>query len=592
MHVTPEQATQTLQTAILSHQQGDLVTAESLYDEVIAGQPSLPDAWHMKAQILLGKGLLDEAIVCAKKAVELYEATPIYWTTLANIYLQKQDYTQADDAFKKAIEHDETHAHAWQGLGVSAQEQMKDEAALEALNRALTLDKNLPIAATHRAVIRIRQRKYALAEGDLKHAMALAPQLMLARLYMGIYLNVTGKAHEALRYLTELYNGAYRVPQLYNTYASVQLQLGHLKQAAMLIEEGVRTYPDDMGLHYQRTRMKKIKDDDAYVSNIQNALQTEGGSLTNKYRAAYALASIYENSGRYEESFDVLVRAGSFKRKLIDYDADNIRQYIDDVKAFFSKSVMNTFSRAGLRTKQPIFIVGMPRSGTTLVEQMIATSKEVYGAGELNHLQHVLGAKKTSNQYHNFSQWAGDISPQKITAWAQDYMSLLQAEAGNKNIRFITDKMPSNAMLMGFIRLMFPQAKIVHCVRNGMDTCVSCFQKNFTHGQGFSYALKELGAYYMMHEELMAYWHDVVDSIHTCRYEDLIASPAEESQKLFGYIGLAWDEGVLNFHQSERSVHTASLTQVRQPIYTGSVGKWRRYGEGVRPLADALGVKM
>ncbi len=587
--MTPEQAVKTLQDALLSHQQGDLSKAETMYDEVLQHQPSMPDAWHMKAQIELGRGAYDKAEKFTKKALELHSATPVYWTTLGNVYLQALNYAEAEKAFQDALGHDAGHVHALQGLGVCAQEQHKDDEALHHLNMALTLDENLPISLVHRAVVRLRHRQYQLAEMDLKKALSIVPEFLMAKLYMGLLLNSQSKGEEALRYFADLYNAGYRVAPLYNAYASVQLQLGHKQQASMIIEEGVKAFPDDMGLQYQRIRIKKVESDDENVVHIRQALETLPDTNPDKYKAAYTLAAIYENSNMYEESLELLKTAGRLKRPFLSYEESNTRAHISAMKTFFTKEKVVELSGSGLSTEKPVFILGMPRSGTTLVEQILSTSTDVYGAGELNHLQQVLGLKKTNNLFKDFSDWAEPVTADKLKTWAQEYLALASAEDPQSGAKFVSDKMPSNALLVGFIKLMFPHAKIIHCERSGMDTCLSCFQKNFTHGQGFSYDLDELGRYYMMHEELMAYWHELFDDIYTVKYEDMVADQEAESKKLFAYVGLEWVEEALEFHKSTRSVHTASLSQVRQPIYTGSVDKWRRYGSGLKPLADILG---
>jgi tetratricopeptide (TPR) repeat protein len=590
--MTPEQAVKTLQDAIVSHQKGDIEAAESLYDRVIENQPRLPDAWHMKAQIELGREHYKEAVSLIEKALELHSETPVYWTTLGNAHLQNQNYPEADKAFSTALEKDGSYVQAVQGLGISAQEQVKDTEAIDYLSKALTLDENLPFALTHRAIVRLRRGQDATAELDLQKALSIFPGFMMARLYMGLVLNNKRQASEALRYFTDLYNEGYRVPHLYNAYSSVQLQLGHNKQAAALVEEGVRAFPNDMGLHYQRSRIKKVMEDDMYFPNVQEAFQSLLESNPNKYKAGYVLTAVYENSKNYEKSLDVLIQTNALKREFLHYNEKTIQAHVEAMKSFFTQENIQMLKGAGLSTEKPVFILGMPRSGTTLVEQILSTGEYIFGAGELNHLQNTLGIKNERNIYRNFHEWAEPVTAPKIKIWAQEYLSLMSAEDASGEARFISDKMPSNALFVGFIRLMFPKAKIIHCVRNGMDTCLSCFQKNFTHDQGFSYNLGELGRYYNMHEELMAFWHETFDDIHTVKYEDMVADQEATSKSLFAYVGLTWTQEALEFHKSTRSIHTASTNQVRQPIYTGSVDKWRRYGDELKPLAGILGEKL
>ena len=236
----------------------------------------------------------------------------------------------------------------------------------------------------------------------------------------------------------------------------------------------------------------------------------------------------------------------------------------------------------------PIFVLGMPRSGTTLTEQIIASHQQVYGAGELHDiLQLVNHPKEGAPEGYPLS--LKGIIPADLKMLGEKYVAGLQAR--KPEARHITDKMPANFNCLGMIHLMLPNAKIVHVKRNPVDTCLSCFTRLFNKSQYQSYDLTEIGRYYRNYSILMDHWRAVLPpgSFYEVQYEDLVADNENQARALIKYCGLEWDDACLESHKTERSIRTASVTQVRQPIYNTSVERWRKYEKHLRPLLDALG---
>jgi hypothetical protein len=233
----------------------------------------------------------------------------------------------------------------------------------------------------------------------------------------------------------------------------------------------------------------------------------------------------------------------------------------------------------------------MPRSGTTLVEQILASHPLVHGAGELEELnQIVLDHRNAAGQTIRYPDFVPELSRSDLTGIGERYLTAVRRRAPEGER--MTDKMPSNFFFVGLIHLALPNAKVIHTIRDPLDTCISCFSKLFTHGQHFSYDLGELGRYYKRYERLMAHWRRVLPpgKVLDVRYEDVVADLETQARRILAYCELPWDDRCLSFHETDRPVRTASVTQVRQPIYKSAVGRWREYEEFLGPLLEALDV--
>jgi Sulfotransferase family len=239
-------------------------------------------------------------------------------------------------------------------------------------------------------------------------------------------------------------------------------------------------------------------------------------------------------------------------------------------------------------------VIGMPRSGTTLLEQIIASHPLVHGAGELQTLNDViLTVRDGDGNTIPYPDFVPALEPAPLRQIGARYISLvreLAAKLGRDNAERITDKMPSNYYFAGLLHLALPNAKIIHIARDPIDTCISCFSKLFSAEQSHTYDLAELGRYYARYQRLMAHWRAVLPAgrILDVRYEDLLADLKGQAQRIIAYCGLPWDERCLAFHKTQRPVRTASATQVRRPLYTSAVGRWRVYEQYLGPLLDAL----
>jgi hypothetical protein len=237
----------------------------------------------------------------------------------------------------------------------------------------------------------------------------------------------------------------------------------------------------------------------------------------------------------------------------------------------------------------PIFILGMPRSGSSLIEQILASHSDVYGAGEIFCWPQTLGiVDGSASSIKQCIERIAELNSEELTSLGLKYLETIQ-KCSNGTYKYVSDKLPSNFWYIAMIRYILPQAIIIHSERDAMDTCFSCYQQNFVSGHSYIYKLENVGHYYNCYRELMQHWNGLYgDEIYNLNYEALIANQELETRKLLEHCKLNWQEACMSFHKTKRSVSTASAMQVRQPIYKQSVAKWRHYEQYLEPLLKTL----
>jgi len=284
----------------------------------------------------------------------------------------------------------------------------------------------------------------------------------------------------------------------------------------------------------------------------------------------------------------LLTRAGNeLKRNTYTYNIFETRDFFNGLKNVFDDKLFSKHVDTGYGENTPIFIVGMPRSGSSLLEQILASHSLVYGAGELKYLSQIVIHSSAKIAGIKFPYCAAKLSPDNFEILGAEYSKRLRQYSGA--VKYITDKELHNFLYIGMIRLTLPNAKIIHCKRNPVDTCLSIFKTYFAGVHKYAYDLSELGEYYKLYQDLMEHWYKILPGyIFDIQYEDLVGDQEGETRKLLDYCELPWDEACLSFHRTIRPVRTASAEQVRRPIYNSSVGLWRRYEKHLSPLLSAL----
>jgi hypothetical protein len=299
----------------------------------------------------------------------------------------------------------------------------------------------------------------------------------------------------------------------------------------------------------------------------------------------FSLGKAYLDLGDSAAAFRHLNEGNRMKRGVVAYSADATEKFFADVAAAFPPALLDRLAGQGLRSPAPIFVVGMPRSGTTLIEQILAAHPAIRGGGELRFMRSVV------EQISDFPKGVATLDAVAQKRMGQHYLSRIETLADGKPR--VVDKAPGNFVNAGLIRLILPDAKIIHARRDPVDTCLSCYTKLFADALNFTYDLTELGRYCQGYLKLTDYWRTVLPASHFLEvdYEAVVDDIEAEARRMLAFLELPWDPACLEFYRVERPVRTASVNQVRQPIYRSSSGRWRKHAEALQPLLKVLEIE-
>lgn len=365
-----------------------------------------------------------------------------------------------------------------------------------------------------------------------------------------------------------------------NNLATMHARAGNRDKAVATYRQVLELQPDNAETWLDLAQVKRFSTGDPDIDAMAALEPRLGLESEQAMFLAFAMGKALEDAGEYGSAFTHYAAANRLKRAAVDFDIAAEAEGFTRLKSVFEGNLFARNMMSGVRSARPIFIVGMPRSGTTLVEQILASHEQVYGAGELTALRHVAVDG-------GFPESIVNLTGPDFEALANAYLGALPAPATAERV---TDKMPANFQLVGMIQLMFPGAPIIHCRRSPLDTCLSCFALHFPQGQAFSYALDDLGRYYRLYDDLMAHWHAVLPGrILDVHYENVIDDPENQVRRVLEYCRLPWQDTCLDFHNTSRTVATASAAQVREPLYRRSLARWRHFEAELSPLRNALG---
>lgn len=368
-------------------------------------------------------------------------------------------------------------------------------------------------------------------------------------------------------------------------------ELGRNEAAVAAYERALGVLPGMALIYLKLVQAKRMTLGDPAFARLMTLVESMAALPSEQQMYLhFAAGKALDDIGLVDEAFDHFAKGNALKQRTMPQNEAAFLRLFERIKGTFTAPLVERWRGAGEPSERPIFVVGMPRSGTTLIEQILAAHPSVAGRGELMHFGQAVDALSRQLQRPGgFPEIAAELHGEAFQALGRSYLARIDPDIP-ANLR-VTDKLPSNFFFLGLIRLALPNAKIVHVRRDARDTCLSCFFQLFDGQSNRIYDLGELGRYYRAYDALMRHWKEVLGegSFLDVQYEDVIAEPEGQGRRLLEYCGLDWDERVLSFHRAARAVRSASAGQVRQPLYASSVGRWRAYEAHLTPLIAALG---
>ena len=571
---------------------GRLAEAEASYRRAIDVKPDYSDAHNHLGTTLLDLGRKDEAEACYREALRLRPDYGDAHNNFGNLLRETKRLTEAEEHYRQALRlippSQPKVTLTLRNLAGVLNDQERHNEAEAACRAALERE---PAASEahelHAATLR-ELNQFDVAEPAVLRAIALAPDSASAYVEQARLLQAMGRVvqaeHPCHRALVIAPGDIEAVACL----GGIAFDLGRWDEAGAMRLSVLRRDPDNIHRHSGYALAHKYREGDPHLAEMERlAARQEEHSDKDLGVLHFALAKAYGDLGLKDRAFEHQLLANTAHRRTFDYDEAETIGQIEKIKSIFTRSFISAHRRGYKEASGPIFILGMMRSGSTLAEQVLASHPQVYGAGELALFRQTL--VRQSGVASKYPDQVPSLSGSEIDALGRDYEARLRREA--PGFARITDKFLHNFLYCGLIALSMPHARIIHTVRDPIDTCLSIYSMKFAGHHPYAYDLAELGRYYRAYRSLMDHWREVLPegAMIDLRYADMVDDLEGQARRLLDHCDLPWDDAVLSFHKTDRAVRTASATQVRQPIYKSSVGRWKPSPELLRPLTDALG---
>jgi tetratricopeptide (TPR) repeat protein len=553
--------------ALVEH--GKLEEAIEAYNKAVSTKPDYAGAFHNMGVALKEQGKLDEAIEAYNKALAIKPNHADAYSNMGIALKEQGKLDEAIEAYNKALAIKPDHADAYNNMGITLKDQGKLEEAIKAYNKALAIEPDYVEAYYNMGNALQEQGKLEEAIEAYNKALAIEPDNAEAYNNIGVTLQEQGKLEEAMKaYRKALFINPDHAGAWNNMGVTLQEQ-GKLEEAVEAYNKALAIKPDYAEAHRHLSILTKYTSDTAQISEVEALLQQADMGDSDRCNLLYTNAKMQEDLGDLSGAYASYVAGGGLRQKLLKYEFKKDEHLFDQIKRTAPKFKDVARSAASETiTHTPIFILGMPRSGTTLVEQIVSSHTEVTGAGELSYVSQ-FGAKLV----------AGLTTPtlEAVSEFRERYLTELAKRAEGQ--AFATDKMPQNFTYIALICAAFPEAKIVHVKRNAEATCWSNFKHYFTSKYlGYSYSLRDTVAYYGLYKDLMHFWsQSYSERIYNLDYDKLTEDQEPETRRLIEYLGLNWEDACLSPQNNKRSVKTASQQQVRKKVYKGSSQAWRKY---------------
>ena len=620
----PDQPQATLILASALRRTGDFATARSELEKLVERAPNAAQAWLELGLACAAQGATKKAIAALSRATKLKPDAADAWQVLA-----EQLSLAGEEAAAQAATAQQIRSATKDPVLLEAASALCDNKLAPAER---TLKDYLKVHPTSIAAIRMlaevaaRLGRYVDAETLLARCLALAPNFTVARHNYAVVLHRQNKSQEAIAQIEMLLRQDPKNPT-YRTLKGAALgQIGEYAQAIACYEDVLKNFPnqprawmsyghtlkavgrqpESVGAYrkaialspklgeayWSLANLKTFRFEPNEIEAMQAVVTRADLSDEDRYHLHFSLGKALEDGKNYADAFKHYAAGNALRRKSVTYDAAETSDHVRRSKALFTSGFFAARADQGNPASDPIFIVGLPRSGSTLIEQILSTHSRVEGTMELPDVIAIarrLGGRRSRAQPSEYPEVLATLNADQVASLGTEYLERTRVQRKLNRPHFI-DKMPNNFLHVGLIHLMLPNSRIIDARRHPLGCCFSVFKQHFARGQAFSYDLAELGRYYSDYVELMSHFDGVLPGrIHRVTYEKLVDDPEREVRGLLAYCDLPFEEDCLHFYRNRRAVRTASSEQVRQPIFREGVDQWRNFEPWLEPLKTALG---
>lgn len=600
---------------------GQISEAEKFLREAIELAPSFAKPHEDLGTLLLEENRPDEAAEILRNATRLDPQAELAFFNLGRALILLGQGAEADKVFEASFELNPERKK----LALAAEHHRNGqlEEAAKLYRDVLRENPKNVDALRLLGAIAASQQRFDEAERRFRRAIVLAPDFVRAIIDLGRLLKEQSRYQEAIECFKKVNTlepdnvqshfqlastlapaaltydavAAYqRVLELQPNHAGAVLGFAHMLKTVGRQDEAVAAYrnfikltPDQGEGYWSLANLKTYRLTDEDIREMESQLAKDDLTDQSAVNFLFALAKTYEDQGSIDRAWSFYSKGNAKRRMIEQYDPVTTEVTNDSIISVFDQQFLENNSGLGNPDPAPIFVVGLPRSGSTLIEQILASHSQVEGTSELPYLGRVATSlNRNRADGINYPEATRELGEKQFKALGEEYINLAELHRTEGKPRFI-DKMPNNTPTIGFLNLILPNAKIIDARRYPLDSCFSCYRQLFARGQAFTYDLTDIGEYFLQYQRMMDHWHDVLPGrVLTVQYEDMVTDFEQQVRRLLEYCELPWEDACINFHETERPVRTASSEQVRQPIYSKSINRWRNYKQYLGELIEVL----
>ncbi len=494
---------------------------------------------------------------------------------------------EAERIFREVLAENSEHYAANYALGMLYHSGGRNDLAIPLIKKSVEIQPDIFAGVINLGMILRDEELLEESQLNLEKALALQPDSALAHVTLGLLYIDRGELDLALEEMQEGLKLKPDDPMTYSRLGMLHQVRGDTDAAVSCFRKVIERVPEDLNAHRSLAFLNRQTEYDENTEWLETAISKPGLADKDRMLIGYTLGKVFDDLAQYDKAFGYLHKAHQIQRQSSDFSINQQIISFERHKKELNRSLLSHCKDHVINDSTPVFVLGMPRSGTSLVEQILASHPRAYGAGEVEHLRYFAVAVEKFTR-KPFPLDICTVPPDHLRDAGLAYIKNLKLNAGPA-LRVI-DKLPHNFLRVGLIAAVMPRAKIILCERNPMDNCLSIYQHFFGPAHGYASDLSALGHYYTLFQDLMDWWEEILPGhMYRVSYEHLVSDTENQVRKLLDYCELPFHKNCLSFHKTQRQVKTPSEAQVRQPIYQGSIGRWKNYRKHLGPLKKALG---